>query len=113
GRRERSAARRQRHARFAVSGTRSAARAATGAAGAAAFRTAASSGCKPLLTEGYWKKSGRKGDNRQRLSPFPVANMIPAKIRPAAWTVVILAGILFRAHMIHQLPREVELCASD
>ena len=39
--------------------------------------------------------------------------MIPAKIRPATWTVVILAGILFRAHLIHQLPREVELCASD
>src|SRR5215471_4920413 len=36
-----------------------------------------------------------------------------AKIRPAAWTIVILAGLLFRAHIIHQLPREVEFCASD
>ena len=34
-------------------------------------------------------------------------------IRPAAWTVVILAGVLFRAYMIHRLPREVELCAAD
>jgi hypothetical protein len=34
-------------------------------------------------------------------------------IRPAVWTVVILAGVLFRAYMIHQLPREVEVCAAD
>jgi hypothetical protein len=33
--------------------------------------------------------------------------------RQAAWTLVILAGVLFRAHIIHELPREVELCASD
>lgn len=34
-------------------------------------------------------------------------------MRPAAWTVVILAGLLLRAYMIHRLPREVELCAAD
>jgi hypothetical protein len=34
-------------------------------------------------------------------------------IRPAAWAVVILAGVLFRANIVHGLPREVELCASD
>jgi hypothetical protein len=34
-------------------------------------------------------------------------------IRKAAWSVVILAGVLFRAHIIHQLPREVEFCAAD
>jgi hypothetical protein len=39
--------------------------------------------------------------------------MTTATIRPAAWTLVITAGLLFRAHIIHQLPREVELCASD
>src|SRR5713101_4902658 len=36
-----------------------------------------------------------------------------SRIRPAAWTVVILAGVLFRASIIHRLPREVELCAAD
>jgi hypothetical protein len=54
-----------------------------------------------------------KGDNRHRLSPFAIAKMTIAKIRPAAWTIVILAGLLFRVHIIHQLPRDVELCASD
>ena len=31
----------------------------------------------------------------------------------AAWSIVILAGVLFRAYIIHQLPREVEFCAAD
>ena len=34
-------------------------------------------------------------------------------VRKAAWTVVILAGVLFRANIVHRLPREVELCAAD
>ena len=34
-------------------------------------------------------------------------------IRPAAWTVVILTGVLLRAFIIHRLPREVEICAAD
>jgi Glycosyltransferase family 87 len=34
-------------------------------------------------------------------------------VRRAAWAVVILTGVLFRAHIVHGLPREVELCAAD
>ena len=34
-------------------------------------------------------------------------------IRPAAWAIVILAGVLIRAYIIHHLPREVEFCAAD
>jgi hypothetical protein len=33
--------------------------------------------------------------------------------RVAAWSVVILAGVVFRAYILHGLPREVELCAAD
>src|ERR1035438_5877587 len=35
------------------------------------------------------------------------------RLRPVAWSIVILAGVLFRAHIIHQLPPEVEYCAAD
>ena len=46
----------------------------------------------------------------------PVA-VIPAVSRGwkrvAAWSIVILAGVLFRAYILHGLPREVELCAAD
>lgn len=34
-------------------------------------------------------------------------------IRPAAWAAVILAGVLLRAYIIHNLSRNVEFCAAD
>ena len=34
-------------------------------------------------------------------------------IRPAAWTIVILTGVLLRAFIIHGLPREMEICQAD
>ena len=47
--------------------------------------------------------------------PLPVPSLAGKRswLRRAVWTVVILAGVLFRANIIHGLPREVELCAAD
>ena len=47
--------------------------------------------------------------------PLPVPSLSGKRswLRRAVWTVVILAGVLFRANIIHGLPREVELCAAD
>jgi len=47
--------------------------------------------------------------------PLPLPGLAGKRswIRKAAWTAVILAGVLFRANIIHRLPRELELCAAD
>lgn len=44
-----------------------------------------------------------------------MANVLEKRdwIRPTLWTLVILAGVLFRASIIHGLSRDVELCAAD
>jgi hypothetical protein len=67
-----------------------------------------------------WIVRASLGWTRQSLIPLTCDNipvlLVSGKgrwIRRLGWSAVILAGVLFRANIIHRLPREVELCAAD